>query len=295
MTEPIWDIESRALRAAREAEESTLRAALAPGLAEKLVLSVDEALVAAADRFALATRDLAREAVAWERKRCPGVEPRGPLAAHDLLRIARAPGHDGRLGTERARTVTVATLSAMGLGASLLPAPAGRGLPAWRETLRTAGTSIGLPLGPLFERLLTEPLWLARSAEIAHPEVEPTIRSAATAMLLDARRTAALVSWSAALRASIADPAASFRDRMTEAMDADWPAGGWAAEIDLGDGPRLVREMREPAARRALVDGFDEDWFRNPRAGAFLRTLAAELDPAPDPEPLVGRFEALLG
>jgi hypothetical protein len=73
-------------------------------------------------------------------------------------------------------------------------------------------------------------------------------------------------------------------------------AGAWPAPQD-DDGPRLEALFSYPALAGSLVSRFDVDWFRNPRAGEWIRARAA--GPAllpPDPaeaEPVVDGASAL--
>ncbi|HEY8367946.1 MAG TPA: hypothetical protein VIM86_01380, partial [Thermodesulfobacteriota bacterium] len=79
-----------------------------------------------------------------------------------------------------------------------------------------------------------------------------------------------------------------YREALHRAVGVDYPAENYLADVDPGFySARYLRAwMFEAQLRDVLEERFDEDWFRNPRAGTFLAGLWAEGQPA--------RLEALV-
>lgn len=69
--------------------------------------------------------------------------------------------------------------------------------------------------------------------------------------------------------------AAEYAERLTEATGFRYPEADYLRDVDPGFyAARYLRAWQlEAAMAGALVNRFDEDWFRNPRAGAFVRGL----------------------
>ncbi len=100
-----------------------------------------------------------------------------------------------------------------------------------------------------------------------------------------------------------------YREALHRAVLVDYPAEAYLADVDPGFySARYLRAwMFEAQLRDLLEERFDEDWFRNPRAGTFLtglwaggqparlETLAASVGlPPPDLAPLARRLTRAL-
>ena len=174
-----------------------------------------------------------------------------------------------------------------------LPDPVGgstfmRALGAFGHALREAGPSPSLPFvvahdpysasAHRFARVFatlpaTAPFQrrvLGNGARVADGQARTLTRTA----LLDARLAAA--------RLLLTDDASRpdrglFEELTTRVLGAPLPAslaGAWPAARD--DEPsRFLGLLGAPSLARDLIDRFDEDWFRNPRAVRHLRALAS--------------------
>lgn len=163
----------------------------------------------------------------------------------------------------------------------------------------------------LFEYQLVQPAWLRRYARMSGQKLERFIRLQAFTLLAMVRRYAAKLGYELALHRS-GDPgkgALEYAPRLTEATGFRYARED--ALLDLDDAFYAARYLRawqyEATLRGLLVERFDEDWFRNPRAGPFLldlfargqrddaAQLAQQLTGAPlDFAPLAGSCEAAL-
>jgi hypothetical protein len=129
----------------------------------------------------------------------------------------------------------------------------------------------------LFEHMLTVPAWLRRYARMSAKALEGFLREQAFALLAMVRRYAAKLRYEIALhRAPSLDAgAAAYAELLTDATGFRYELGD--ALLDLDDGFYAARYLRawqlEATLRAALIERFDEDWFRNPRSGPFLLDL----------------------
>jgi hypothetical protein len=191
-----------------------------------------------------------------------------------------------------------------------------RALGAFGHALRLAGTSPSLPFAlardpfftsahrfaAVFAALPTSPAFHLRALHTSARVAAGQARSLARAALLDARIGAArfLLSDETAFA-----PRDRFEELTARLFDAALPAafaGAWPAARD--DEPsRFLGLLGALPMTRELVDRFDVDWFKNPRAVLHLRALASApardgADP-PDPEAaslaLAAAFEEALG
>lgn len=75
--------------------------------------------------------------------------------------------------------------------------------------------------------------------------------------------------------------------------------GGFAGKTRIDAPARLVGALRGHALATTLRDRFDEDWFANPRAGAYLAQIGAGPmvgdEPWPEAAPAARALEAWLG
>ncbi|MGZ8376849.1 MAG: hypothetical protein ACXW05_02015 [Gemmatirosa sp.] len=126
----------------------------------------------------------------------------------------------------------------------------------------------------LFDHLLMDRGWLRRYAELEAPRVPEFLRASAFQELYMLRRYAAKLQYELALHASEAweDAAELYVTTLEAATSARHAAADALVDVD----PRLyvVRYLRawqlQAVLGVALRDRFDEDWWRNPRAGPWL-------------------------
>jgi hypothetical protein len=123
----------------------------------------------------------------------------------------------------------------------------------------------------LFAALAADPHFGARALGLGRDRARDQARGVAHAMVLSLRLDAARV----LLRGVLAQPGAGvyFEERTAQALGAPIPRGlaGVLPRLGAGDGARLAGVLLAAADRRALVEGFDEDWFKNPHAALAIR------------------------
>jgi hypothetical protein len=129
----------------------------------------------------------------------------------------------------------------------------------------------------LFDHWLLLPRWLRHARGLADPRDVLLLGTFEELYLL--RRYAAKLRYELALHARGPDPALAERyaEELSRATGVPAPPERWLEDVD----PRfycvsyLQAWMLCGLLRRALRERFDEDWFRNPRAGPFLAGLFA--------------------
>ncbi len=161
----------------------------------------------------------------------------------------------------------------------------------------------------LFERMVLAGPWLARYARLGGERARAFGRAQAFAYLALGRRYAAKLTYELALQRadSLEGGAASYAPLLTEATGFRYAAED--AFLDLDDAFYAARYLRawqlEALLSASLQSRYDDDWFRNPRAGPELLGLLA-LGQADDAaavarrvasrplgfEPLIARAEA---
>jgi len=175
------------------------------------------------------------------------------------------------------------------------------GVADWMGLLEAAGQALAAALGPrpnasdpslpftvgwLLSGLLLDRKVLAQRLGV-DPKAQPDL-----VRLLSLRRLFALRARAAALRvASEVERGTSgeawheaYREGMALATLASWPGALAARECDA---PRLLAALRGAARaeqlRRAWVERYDEDWWRNPRASEAVAGLLAGGSPGDEP------------
>jgi hypothetical protein len=126
-----------------------------------------------------------------------------------------------------------------------------------------------------FDHLMMVPAFLRRVAAISDPEAY--LRFAAFRELAALRRYAAKFAYERSLHREGPSPArtAEYVERLSAATRARAPEQLWLEDVD----PHYycIRYLRAwmfaGAVHAELRERFDEDWFLNPRSGAFLREL----------------------
>ena len=129
----------------------------------------------------------------------------------------------------------------------------------------------------LFEHQLMAPAWLKRYAGMNGARLEQFQRAQAFDLLAIVRRYAAKLQYEVELfsGSSLERGASRYVELLTEATGFRYAPED--ALLDLDDAFYAARYLRawqlESQLRAALVERFDEDWFRNPKSGPFVLEL----------------------
>jgi hypothetical protein len=163
----------------------------------------------------------------------------------------------------------------------------------WPDLLEAAGTALaasfappsrrdaafGRALGWLFGSLVLEPRFLADAGDVDRKHAPDLVRDLALRRLVDLRARAAALRIAAEVERGSFSGAAwreGYREAMSAATLAAWDGARASRDADAADqGARLSGAAAGEALRRELRERFDEDWWRNPRAGPFLAALLA--------------------
>lgn len=185
-----------------------------------------------------------------------------------------------------------------GLRLDLPPLPEALGAASFARALAMFGAALadedgprGAPIGlcrspfdvrrarraALFGSLASDPVFHARALGVgrdrARDQARVIARASATTLRLDAVRVL--------LRGALTSPSLASRveERTFDAIGAPIPArlAGLVPRLGPDDPARLVGALLAMRDRRALVDRFDEDWFRNPHAMRAIREEDANL------------------
>ena len=131
----------------------------------------------------------------------------------------------------------------------------------------------------LFAGLAADAGWVRRYADLDRARAELVRRRAAFAALAQARRDAALFGVAVDVLAGAvpereADDAAA--EALAVALGVRVPAGAELGHLApwLGGAARVRGTFAAVALAATLRDRFDEDWWRNPRAGSWLVSTA---------------------
>jgi hypothetical protein len=158
---------------------------------------------------------------------------------------------------------------------------------------RAPGARVAHRLGFVFAGLAADVTWQVRALDLPRRTAQRQARVLARTALLDARLHAArllLGDDDAPAPRDLFDElgARLFGARLDPRLRGAWPRA-------RDDEPaRFVALVESLAFARALRDGFDVDWFRNPRAGKHLRAVSAAPASEPcDPEALLAGVEGL--
>jgi hypothetical protein len=161
----------------------------------------------------------------------------------------------------------------------------GRGpFPALRRGRDRALDGLANALG---RRLLLERHWLHREAGLDSAPRERVMLETLHAEVLRVRLDAALARFAAHVLARRADAGLRFHTEVTRAWRVA-PPPSWAPWVaaSLFDGHgvwtarpagRVLGARLEPLVVEALRERYDEDWFRNPKAGSGLEALFDEV------------------
>jgi hypothetical protein len=143
------------------------------------------------------------------------------------------------------------------------------------------------------EHLVRSRPWLKRYAGLSGAPVDDVLRFAHFEQLYFLRRYGAKLAYELVLHAgggaaavpggaAARDRAEAYRAMLQQVLLVEYPPEQYLADVDPGFySARYLRAwMFEAQLREQLFERFDEDWFRNPRAGAFFRELWAQGQPA---------------
>jgi hypothetical protein len=126
----------------------------------------------------------------------------------------------------------------------------------------------------LGRRQLCDAEFLVREASVDRARRFDARRDLVHLELARMRAHAALARFSIDALAGESDLPARFSEYVTRALGGA-PAPSWAAQVAAAGtqenwGARVLGALVEPVVRERLRDRFDDDWFRNPRAGAAV-------------------------
>ncbi len=296
--------------------ERRFEAAHRLGLAHPFALATSIDVGAAARALLDATEPLALELLGEWRKKADFPWRASSAIELGLARDARD-GWPSRL-TQRWLDEAFKALAPRGADAGRMPEPLGaasfvRAAASWGSAWRTAGAPRSMPFGlardpyptPSFRfgfavaHVVAEPSFQKHVLELPSRLASGQTRMLRTTMLHHARLIAAR-----ALLASEDHVSSTtfeelgtrlFAAPLPEAMRDAWP------EPRPTDASRLVALLGTHAFLGDLVGRFDDDWFRNPRAGKHLTSLACgpafDADPVPEgaAAAIARAFEAALG
>ncbi|MBI5515130.1 MAG: hypothetical protein HY909_15240 [Deltaproteobacteria bacterium] len=128
----------------------------------------------------------------------------------------------------------------------------------------------------LGRRLLLERAFLLRVAGVERPSLERALLEGLHLELLTVRAEAVASRFLGRVLSRSPEPGSELHEDLGRALGATPPGAwgahlaAWALEPGCAWGARTVGSRVEPALRGMLRETHDEDWFRNPRAGASL-------------------------
>jgi hypothetical protein len=300
----------------KEARERRFEAARRLGLAHPWSLATKSDVGAAARSLLDATEPFAAELFKIARKQAPG-------AWRAASGIELALGKDALHGwpahlSARWLDDAFKALAPRGVDPGPLREPLGgatflRAATAWGFAWRTAGTPRSMPFalardpypasayrfGFTLGFVVAEPSFQRRVLDLAPRLAGAQARVLHTSMFLHARTVAAR----AVLASEETVSASLFEEITARVFGAPLPAAlrnAWP-EHDVSEPARLVGLLGTQAFTRNLVERYDEDWFRNPKAGLHLTSMACgpafDDEPIPEgaPAALARAFEEALG
>lgn len=283
----------------KERRERRFEAARRLGLAHPSSLATKVDVAAAARSFLDASEPLAVET--WKVARKKSDEPWRASSAIQLALARDAnDGWPAHLSPRWLDDVFKA-LAPRGVDPGPLPQPLGgasflRAATAWGSAWRLTGTPRTLPFGLsrdpypasafrfafALASVVRGPIFQRRALELPARIADAQSRLLGASLFLSARTIAAR----ALLSADESVSAVTFEEITSRVFGAPLPASmrdAWP-EPQPSEPARLVGLLGTRSFLRDLVERYDEDWFRNPRAGSHLVSLAC--GPAFDDEPL---------
>lgn len=162
-------------------------------------------------------------------------------------------------------------------GVALHRAHVGRALPFVER--RLGDRAVVEAIGRLFESLLLEEGWLKRYARLTATQAKEAARLFAWRQLLAQREAAARALYSAEVlgRGAFGGLRDEYVPRLSAALGVEVPAGAAAFDVDpFGDDARALDAWAlADGLRGALLERFNEDYYRNPATGRWLTAMAA--------------------
>jgi hypothetical protein len=140
-------------------------------------------------------------------------------------------------------------------------------------------------LGSLLSGLLLDARFLAERVDCDRKHAADLIRALALRQLFALRARAAAFRVASEVERGVAGAAwyDLYREAMSLATGAAWPAGLAARDADAGRAAAVLRgAARAERLRRSLVERFDDDWWKNPRSAD---ALAIAVDRGSDGDP----------
>jgi hypothetical protein len=171
----------------------------------------------------------------------------------------------------------------------------GRALASASAPATRRDADLGEALAWALGSLALDGRWLAARADVERRHAADVVRDLGLRRLLALRADAAAVRVAAEAARGLSGQAfrEAHRAALHGATSAAWE--GVRAARD-GDADRLASRLRGAEAgeslRRALVERFDEDWWRNPRTAGHLASLLAAGRLPPDGGPKAGGLAA---
>lgn len=307
-----------------EAVEARARARAEVGL------SPDWAAVVLGDAALSASDDAWRDLVPFTARRELGALPSAGLSRADLLRALALSRWDGLFRPGMLSLAVKLTLEKLGLdagrvrvddvdrrgkwpgahvvGAAIslrrrggggdwqdLLAALGRALAAAAAPPARRDADLGEALGWLVGGLVLEPRWLAERADVDRKLARDLVRDLALRRLFALRADGAALRVAAEVERGLSGAAwrEAHRAALHAATSASWEGVRAARDADAD---RLAARLRGAEAgealRRALIESFDEDWWRNPRTGAHLAGVLAAGRLPPDSGKAAGGLAA---
>jgi len=144
------------------------------------------------------------------------------------------------------------------------------------EQRRLGDDSVAIASGELFVSLLQNPAFLSRIYDFPKARLGDFLRLSSLIRLLGLRREIARLLYEIAFYSEGAG-GDHYADLLTAAtgMRHDPRGAAWAVDPEFTTARRIRGSQLGTAIGDALRSRFDEDWFRNPRAGDYLRELYA--------------------
>jgi hypothetical protein len=155
---------------------------------------------------------------------------------------------------------------------------AGRALAAAHQPPHRRDAAFGHALGWLLSSLLLEPGFLADRCGLDRRDAPDLLRALRLRRLFQLRARAAALRVATEVERGTSGAAwrDGYRDAMTRALGATWDAARAARDADApAHRDALAGARLGEALRRATVERFDEDWWRNPRTAESLAGLLA--------------------
>ena len=135
----------------------------------------------------------------------------------------------------------------------------------------------------LFGGLAADPCFGVRGLGLTRDRARDQAREMARALVISLRLDAARVLLRSALLLPVRDQAPRFEEISERALGKALPTSllGVLPRLSAGDATRLFGAVLAARDRRSLIEDFEEDWFRNPRAAEAIRDEQSRLSAEP--------------